>query len=47
MNISIEHYRDSLRAAMLGRFAGCTLGAPVEGWTRDRIRGGMRNRLSS
>ncbi len=38
MNISIEHYRDSLRAAMLGRFAGCTLGAPVEGWTRDRIQ---------
>ena len=25
-------YRDRLEGAMLGRFAGCTFGAPVEGW---------------
>lgn len=37
MNISIEQYRNKLRAALLGRFAGCTLGAPVEGWTIDMI----------
>ena len=37
MNISIEQYRDKLRGALLGRFAGCVLGCPVEGWTIDRI----------
>ena len=26
-------YRDRLRAALLARMAGCTLGAPVEGWS--------------
>ena len=26
-------YTDRLQGAMLGRFAGCTLGAPVEGWS--------------
>lgn len=26
-------YRDRLRAALLARLAGCTLGAPVEGWS--------------
>ncbi len=37
MNISIEKYRDKLRAALIGRFAGCILGCPVEGWTMDMI----------
>ena len=31
--------RDRLVAAWLGRCAGCTLGKPVEGWSRARIRG--------
>lgn len=30
--------RDRLLAAWLGRCAGCNLGKPVEGWTRERIR---------
>ena len=30
-------YADRLRGAMLGRFAGCTLGAPVEFWSIDRM----------
>jgi len=30
-----ELYRDRLEGAMLARFAGCTLGAPVEGWSID------------
>lgn len=30
--ISLDVYRDKLKAAFLGRAAGCTLGAPVEGW---------------
>lgn len=29
--------RDRLLGAWLGRCAGCNLGKPVEGWTRDRI----------
>jgi ADP-ribosylglycohydrolase len=29
---------DRLLGAWLGRCAGCNLGKPVEGWTRDRIR---------
>ncbi len=37
MKISLEAYRDKLRAAMLGRFAGCILGAPVEGWSVERM----------
>lgn len=37
MKMSLEIYRDKLRAAMLGRFAGCTLGAPVEGWSMERM----------
>ncbi len=35
--IDINIYRDRLRAAFLGRAAGCTLGAPVEGWTLEKI----------
>ena len=38
MNISLETYRDKLRAAMLGRFAGCVLGCPVEGWSIENIK---------
>ena len=37
MNISAEQYRDKLRAAILGRFCGCILGCPVEGWQIDQI----------
>ena len=35
--ISLNEYRDKLRAAFLGRAAGCTLGAPVEGWTLEKM----------
>jgi len=31
--INIDEYRNKLKAAFLGRAAGCTLGAPVEGWS--------------
>lgn len=31
--ITLQEYRNKLRAAFLSRAAGCTLGAPVEGWT--------------
>ena len=31
-------YRERLRGALLGRFAGCTLGAPVEFWSIERMR---------
>ena len=30
-------YRDRLEGAMLGRFAGCTLGAPVEFWSVESM----------
>lgn len=30
-------YADRLRGAFLGRAAGCTLGAPVEGWSPERM----------
>lgn len=32
-----DDYKDKLNSAILSRFAGCTLGAPVEGWTVDQI----------
>ena len=32
-----EFYRNKLRGAFLSRAAGCTLGAPVEGWTTLRM----------
>ncbi|MFO7636824.1 MAG: ADP-ribosylglycohydrolase family protein [Clostridia bacterium] len=32
-----EKYREKIRGALLGRFAGCTLGAPVEFWTTDAM----------
>ena len=31
-------YLDRLEGALLGRFAGCTLGAPVEGWPIARMQ---------
>lgn len=33
-----EELRDRIRAAWLGRCAGCNLGKPVEGWNREEIR---------
>lgn len=36
--LSEEALRDRLRAAWLGRCAGCNLGKPVEGWYRADIR---------
>ncbi|PKM63086.1 MAG: ADP-ribosylglycohydrolase family protein [Firmicutes bacterium HGW-Firmicutes-21] len=35
--ITLTEYKDKLRAAFLGRAAGCTLGAPVEGWTLQQM----------
>ncbi|MHB0938821.1 MAG: ADP-ribosylglycohydrolase family protein [Armatimonadota bacterium] len=35
-------YRRRLEGALLGRFAGCTLGAPVEGWAINRMEGWAR-----
>ena len=31
-------YRERLEGALLGRFAGCTLGAPVEFWSVERMK---------
>ncbi len=36
--INIKDYQNRLRAALFSRFAGCTLGAPVEGWTNKAMR---------
>lgn len=33
-----ERYRDRLEGALLGRMAGCTLGAPVEGWPIEKMK---------
>ena len=33
-----KKYLDRLEGAMLGRFAGCTLGAPVESWAIEKMR---------
>ena len=38
LSLGEEDLRDRVRAAWLGRCAGCTLGKPVEGWTREEIR---------
>jgi len=35
-------YRRRLEGALLGRFAGCTLGAPVEGWAVERMEAWAR-----
>jgi len=36
--MTTETYRDKLAGAFYARAAGCTLGAPVEGWTSDQMR---------
>lgn len=36
-NFDKEIYLDKLEGALLSRFAGCTLGAAVEGWPVDRM----------
>ncbi|MDR2686535.1 MAG: ADP-ribosylglycohydrolase family protein [Oscillospiraceae bacterium] len=36
--MTIDNYRDKLAGAFYARAAGCTLGAPVEGWTSGRMR---------
>jgi ADP-ribosylglycohydrolase len=38
LSLGEEVLRDKVRAAWLGRCAGCNLGKPVEGWTREDIR---------
>lgn len=35
--IKLDEYRNKLKAALFGRFAGCTLGAPVEGWSLEKM----------
>jgi len=35
--VSSRRLRDRIRGAFIGRCAGCMVGKPVEGWTRDRI----------
>ncbi|MGN1098956.1 MAG: ADP-ribosylglycohydrolase family protein [Christensenellales bacterium] len=34
----VVNYTDRLKGAVYGRFAGCTLGAPVEGWAIDGMK---------
>ena len=36
-DIPADEYRQRLEGALLGRFAGCTLGSIVEGWTVERM----------
>jgi ADP-ribosylglycohydrolase len=38
LELDEEALRDRLEGAWLGRCAGCNLGKPVEGWSRERIR---------
>jgi ADP-ribosylglycohydrolase len=38
LDLGEEELADRLHAAWLGRCAGCSLGKPVEGWSRDAIR---------
>ena len=38
LSLSEDDLRDRVRAAWLGRCAGCNLGKPVEGWSREDIR---------
>lgn len=35
--LNVEDYRDRLAGALLGRMAGCTLGAPVELWPIEKM----------
>ncbi|MFW5976440.1 MAG: ADP-ribosylglycohydrolase family protein [Bacillota bacterium] len=36
--IGEDIYKERLEGALLGRFAGCTLGAPVEFWSIDKMK---------
>jgi len=36
--MKLDNYRDKLAGAFYARAAGCTLGAPVEGWTPEKMR---------
>lgn len=38
IDVDDGHLRDRLAGAWLGRCAGCNLGKPVEGWSREKIR---------
>ena len=38
LEVSPEQAKDRIAGAWLGRCAGCMLGKPVEGWSRDDIR---------
>jgi ADP-ribosylglycohydrolase len=38
IRLDVEGLRDRLTAAWQGRCAGCNLGKPVEGWSREKIR---------
>ncbi len=38
VDLSQEELKDKVLGGWLGRCAGCMLGKPVEGWTRDQIR---------
>ncbi len=38
MDFEAPEYREKLAGAMLGRFAGCTLGAPVEFWEIKKMQ---------
>jgi len=42
VELSEGELRDRLLGAWLGRCAGCMLGKPVEGWSRERIREALR-----
>lgn len=41
--VSPETARDAIQGGWLGACAGCLLGKPVQGWTRDRIHGFLRD----
>lgn len=41
--VSHEQGRDAILGGWQGACAGCLLGKPVQGWTRDRIRGFLRD----
>ena len=39
LQIPEEELQDRIRSAWTGRASGCLLGVPVEGWSREKIRG--------